>query len=152
LGGLSRMNTFDDDNETGLYEEPRRRPPREPRRRSQGRPRQSAPRKGGPPAGSNSVLRLGGLVALGIAIVVGVVLWVGSCGSSTESYSSYLAAMQPLAKDSASVGAKFATALATPGLTMESFQADLNDWKQQEQRDSVTAQRLRPPAPLQSAH
>ncbi len=146
------MNTFDDDNETGLFEEPRGRPPREPQRRSQGRPRGSAPRQGGPPGGSNSVLRLAGLVVLGIAIVVGIVLWIGSCGSSTQGYSSYLAAMQPLAKDSASVGAKFATALATPGLTMDSFQADLNDWKQQEQQDSVQAQRLQPPASLQSAH
>jgi hypothetical protein len=141
------MNTFDDHNEPGSFEEPPRRPPRDPARR----PR-STPRKGGPPAGSQSVLRLAGLVALGIAIVVGIVLWVGACGSSTQDYSSYLDSMQQLAKESASVGPKFATALATPGLTMDSFQSDLNDWKQLELQDYVKVQRLQPPASLQSAH
>lgn len=148
LGGLKRMNTFDDDNEPGLFEEPRPRPPRERARR----PQRSSPRRQGPPAGSNSVLRLAGLVALGIAIVVGFVLWIGSCGSSTQSYSSYLAAMQPLAHESARVGAKFSTAIGTQGLTMDRFQSDLSDWKQLELQDYVKAQRLQPPASLQNAH
>ena len=145
------MNTFNDDNELGLFEEPRSRPPRErPHRRSQGRPQRSGGRRSGPTPGSSAVLRLAGLIVLGIAIVLGLVL---SCsGRSKGDYSSYIAAMQPLAQNSASVGAKFATALGTPGLTMESFQSDLADWKQQELNAYVAAQRLRPPGPLQSAH
>jgi hypothetical protein len=141
------MNTFDDDNEPGFFEEPPKRPPRERR------PQRSAPRRPGPSGGgSHHALRLAGLVALGIAVVVGLVLWIGSCSSSASGYSSYLAAMQPLAQDSASVGPEFATALGTPGLTMQSFQSDLARWSQREQKDYVAAQRLRPPGPLQSAH
>lgn len=138
------MNTFNDDNELGLFEEPRRRPPRERR------PQRSGPRRPGPTAGSSAVLRLAGLIVLGIAIVFGLVL--ACSGQSKGNYSSYIDAMQPLAQSSAGVGAKFATALATPGLTMESFQSDLADWKQQELNAYVAAQRLQPPAPLQSAH
>jgi len=143
------LNTFDDDNELGLFDEPRRRPPRDRARR----PQRSGPRRAGPSADSNSILRLAGLIALGIAIVLGFVLWVGSCsGRSKGDYSAYIAAMQPLAQDSASVGANFATALGTSGLTMETFQSDLTDWSKQEQGDYVAAQRLVPPGPLQSAH
>ncbi|HUZ16567.1 MAG TPA: hypothetical protein VMU72_10405 [Gaiellaceae bacterium] len=139
------MNTFDDDNELGLFGEPRR-PPRDRARR----PQRGGERRPGTPAGSRSVLRLAALLAGGMAIVFGLVL---SCsGQSKGDYSAYIAAMQPLAQDSASVGAKFATALGTRGLTMESFQADLTDWSKQEQADYVAAQRLMPPGLLQSAH
>ena len=149
------MNTFNDDNELGLFEEPPRRPPRDrgrgPQRSGQRRPN---PRQPGPPAGSNATtLRLAGLVALGIVVVVGFVLWVGSCsGSSQQSYASYLSAMQPLAQDSAKVGKDFATALSTSGLTLESFKSDLASWSAQEKVDYLAAQRLRPPGPLQSVH
>jgi hypothetical protein len=146
------MNTFDDDNELGVSDEPPGGPPRGRARRSSQRRSQRSANGPRPAAGSNPVLRLAGLVALGIAVVVGFVLLIGSCGSSAEGYSSYLAAMQPLAQDSASVGPEFATALATPGLTMQTFQSDLTRWSQQEQKDYLAAQRLRPPGPLQSAH
>jgi hypothetical protein len=140
------LNSFDDDIELGLFEAPRRRPPRDRERR----PQRGGPRRAGPTAGSNAVLRLAGLVAIAIAIVFGLVL---ACSSQSKGdYSAYIAAMRPLAHDSASVGAKFATALATPGLTLDSFKADLTSWSKQEQDDYVAAQRLQPPGPLQSAH
>ena len=146
---MHRLNTFDDDNEGGIFEEPRRRPPRERARR----PERGGARRPGPAAGKNSVARLAGLVALGIAIVFVLVLAIASCGGgSKQDYSSYIDAMAPLAKSSAGVGAEFATALATPDLTMQSFQADLTNWSKEEQADYVAAQRLQPPGPLQSAH
>jgi hypothetical protein len=140
------MNTVDDDNELGIYDDERStRPPREPARRSE--------RSGPPAGGSNSGLRLAGLVVLGIAIAAGLVLWISSCSSdSKQSYTSYLNAMTPLAQNSASVGAQFAHVLPTSGLTMDDFQKDLANWSRQEQADYVAAQRLRPPGPLQSAH
>ena len=143
------MNTFDDDNnEVSFFDEPRRRPPRDRARR----PQRSGPRRTGPTA-SAGVLRLAGLIALAIAVVFGFVLWISSCsGQSKGDYTAYIAAMEPLAQDSAKVGAKFATALGTPGLTMRTFQSNLADWSRQEQADYVAAQRLLPPGPLQSAH
>ncbi len=143
------LNTFDDDNELGFFEEPRRRPPRDRSRR----PQRSGPRRPGPPAASNGVLRLAGLVALGIAIVFGFVLWVSSCsGQAKGDYTSYITAMTQLAKDSASVGNAFSKEVGTSGLTMQAFESDLTSWAQQEQADYVKAQRLQPPGPLQSAH
>jgi hypothetical protein len=145
------MNSFDDDNELGFFEEPRRRPPRDRSRRgSERRPQRAAPRRSGPPTAPNGVLRLAGLLALGIAIVVGLV--VSCSGGSKGAYSSYLTAMKALAQDSASVGPKFAAALGTPTLTLAGFEADLTSWSKQEQDDYVAAQRLQPPGPLQSAH
>ncbi len=103
--------------------------------------------------GSNGLLRLAGLIALAILIVFGFALWISSCsGQSKGDYTSYIAAMEPLARDSASVGAKFARALGTPGLTMQTFKSDLVSWSRQEQADAVSAQRLVPPGPLQSEH
>ena len=149
---MHRLNTFDDDNEAPLFDEPSRRPPRD-RTRRQRSGRRSGPGGAGPTAGSNSVLRLAGLVVLAILIVFGLVFWISSCsGSSTQSYTSYIDAMQPLARSSASVGGEFAKALGTPGLTMQSFQSDLARWSQQEQQDYISAQRLLPPGSLQSAH
>jgi hypothetical protein len=137
---LHGLNTFDDDNEVQPFDEQRERPQRR------------SPRRAKPTPGSHSALRLAGLVALGIAIAFGLVFWIDSCGSSSQSYTSYIDAMQPLAKSSANVGKEFANALGTPRLTMAGFQADLARWSQLEQNDYVAAQRLRPPGPLQSAH
>ena len=137
------MNTFDDDSEQGFFDEPRRRPPRR-------RPQRSGPRRPGPSAGSTSVFRLAGLIALALAIAFGLVL--ACSGQSKADYSAYINAMKPLATDSATVGDEFATALSTPNLTMQSFQADLAGWLQREKTDYLKAQRLRPPGPLQSAH
>ncbi len=145
------MNSFDDDNELGFFEEPRRRPPRDRPRRTnpQRRPQRRDPRRPAPPAGPN-LLRLAGLLALGIAIIVGLV--VSCSGGSKGDYSSYLTAMRGLGQDSASVGPEFAAALGTPGLTIDTFESDLTKWAAQEQADYVKAQRLLPPGPLQSAH
>lgn len=143
------LNTFDDDNEGGFFDETRRRPPRGRARR----PQRSGPRRAGPEVGSNGVLRLAGLIALGIAIVFGFVLWIGSCsGQPKQDYTSYIDAMRPLARRSASVGKDFATALGTSGLTMQSFQSHLSAWSREQKADYVAAQRLQPPGPLQSAH
>lgn len=148
---MHRLNTFDDDNEPELFDEQRGRPSRRrPPRSTQRRPQRGGPRRAGPAAGSNSVLRLAGLVAIAIAIVFGLVL--ACSGRSKGDYATYLQAMQPLAQKSASVGKEFATALVTPGLTMAAFQSKLTGWAQQEKADYVAAQRLRPPGPLQSAH
>jgi hypothetical protein len=137
---LHGLNTFDDDSGAQPYEE------------QSERPRRSGPRRSGPTSGAHGALRLAGLVVLGIVIVFGLVFWIDSCGSSSQSYTSYIDAMQPLAKSSASVGKEFATALGTPSLTLQGFQSDLARWAQVEQNDYVAAQKLLPPGPLQSAH
>jgi len=95
-------------------------------------------------------------VALAIAVVVGVVFWVGSCQGQSrhDEYKSYMDSVQPIAQSSAATGT---TALANelssnPKLTLPELQAKLAQWSAQQQRNYNEALRLVPPAPLQAAH
>jgi hypothetical protein len=93
-------------------------------------------------------------VALAIAVVVGLVFWVGSCQgkSKHDEYASYMNKLLPLARDSAQAGTSFANALGSAKLTLAGLQSKLELWSRQEQQDYSDALRLRPPGPLQAAH
>jgi hypothetical protein len=147
------MNTFDDDTELDFFEEPKtlERPAR-PRRR--GRPEGSGPRRPTAPPGAVGLARLAGLVALAIAVIVGLVFWVGSCQgqSKHDEYASYLAKITPLAQSSARVGTDFANQLTVRSLTLTDLEAKLGAWSHQEQLDYAAAQQIRPPGPLQADH
>jgi hypothetical protein len=95
-------------------------------------------------------------VALAIAVVVGIVFWVGSCQgqSRQDEYKAYMDNVQPIAQSSAATGT---TALANelssnPKLTLPQLQSKLAQWSAQQQRNYNEALRLVPPAPLQAAH
>jgi hypothetical protein len=151
------VSTRDDGTDLEFFDEPetleapgrprkRRKPPRG------GGPRRPAP----PPAGTVALARLAGLVALAIAVVVGVVFWVGSCQGQSrhDEYKTYMDNVQPIAQSSAATGT---TALANelsshPKLTLAELQAKLAQWSAQQQRNYNEALRLVPPAPLQAAH
>lgn len=101
-----------------------------------------------------ALARLAGLVALAIAIVVGLVFWVGSCQGKTkhDEYASYMNDLRPIAQSSAGAGTAFANALGSAKLTLTGLQSKLEQWSRQEQQDYDDALRLRPPGPLQVAH
>ena len=95
-------------------------------------------------------------MALAIAVVVGIVFWVGSCQGQSrhDEYKSYMDSVLPIAQSSAATGT---TALANelssnPKLTLPQLQAKLAQWSAQQQRNYNEALRLVPPAPLQAAH
>ena len=149
------MSTFDDGTELEFFDEPetleapgrqrrRIRPPRP------GGPRRPAP----PPPGAVALARLAGLVALAIAVVVGLVFWVGSCQgkSKHDEYASYMNELRPIAQSSAAAGTAFANALGSAQLTLTGLQSKLELWSRQEQQDYDDALRLRAPGPLQAAH
>ena len=103
-----------------------------------------------------ALARLAGLVALAIAVVVGIVFWVGSCQGQSrhDEYKSYLDSVQPIAQSSAATGT---TALvnelnSNPKLTLAGLQSKFAQWSAQQQRSYNEALRLVPPAPLQAAH
>ena len=98
--------------------------------------------------------RLAGLVALAIAVVVGLVFWVGSCQGQSrhDEYASYMEDVRPIAQSSAATGTAFVNALGSPNLTVSDLQAKLGQWSRQQQQAYDTALRLRPPGPLQAAH
>jgi hypothetical protein len=148
------VSTFDDETQVEFFDEPetleapgrqrrRIRPPRA------GGPRRPTP----PPPGAVALARLAGFVALAIAIVVGLVFWVGSCQgkSKHDEYASYMNDLRPIALSSAQDGADFANSLSSQTLTVVGLQAKLQLWSRHQQQDYDDALRLRPPGPLQAA-
>jgi len=148
------VSAFDDETQVEFFEEPETL--ESPRRRRRMRPqRPGGPRRPSPPPpGAVALARLAGLVALAIAVVVGLVFWVGSCQgkSKHDEYASYMNKLLPLARDSAQAGTSFANALGSAKLTLAGLQSKLELWSRQEQQDYSDALRLRPPGPLQAAH
>jgi hypothetical protein len=149
------VSTYDDETELEFFEEPETlEAPGRRRRRVRptrgGGPRRPAP----PPPGTVALARLAGFVALAIAIVVGLVFWVGSCqGPSThDEYKSYMDSVQPIAQSSASSLAAYTKQLGSPKLTLADLQSKLGLWSRQQQEDYNKALRLVPPAQLQAAH
>ncbi len=151
------MSTYDDD-ETDLefFEEPATlEAPERPRRRIRS-PRGGGPRRPSPPPpGAVALARLAGLVALAIAVVVGLVFWVGSCQgqSKHDEYKAYMDKVKPIAQSSAATGTTaLSRELNSPKLTLADLQSKLALWSRQQQQDYNEALRLVPPGPLQAAH
>jgi len=151
------VSTYDDD-ETDLefFEEPATlEAPGRPRRRIRS-PRGGGPRRPSPPPpGAVALARLAGLVALAIAVVVGLVFWVGSCQgqSKHDEYKAYMDKVLPIAQSSAATGTTaLSRELNSPKLTLADLQSKLALWSRQQQQDHDEALRLVPPGPLQAAH
>jgi hypothetical protein len=152
------VSSYDDGNDLEFFDEPEtRETPGRPRRRSRtpsggGGPRRPSP----PPAGAVALARLAGLVALGIAVVVGIVFWVGSCQGQSrhDEYKAYMQDVQPIAQSSAATGttALVNYANANAKLTLAQLQSKFAQWSAQQQQYYNEALRLVPPAQLQAAH
>src|SRR5437870_1484923 len=116
------VSTYDDETPLEFFEEPETvESPGRPRRRLRP-PRGGGPRRPSPPpAGAVALARLAGLVALAIAVVVGLVFWVGSCQGKSrhDEYASYMNSVRTIAQSSASTGtAALSTELNSPKLTL----------------------------------
>jgi hypothetical protein len=120
-----------------------------------GGPRGGGPRRPlGTPHGIMPLLRLGGLVALAILVVVLLAVWVQGCaGQDDESaYGDYLAGVGDVGSDSAKIGSDLATLLTTPGLAQTELETKLGGFVQRQQLDVERARDLDPPGPLTPAH
>jgi hypothetical protein len=163
------VSTFDDDDiEFDFFDEPqtqeatqRRRLPRlerpRPRRDGSGsgsgdRPPPRQPLM--PAAGVTPLLRLLGLIAAIIFIVVLLVFWAKSCqGSGKHSaYESYMNQVRTLANGSDQIGREFAGKLTTPGIKSSQLQSDVSGLAQQAQQEVAQAQSINPPGPLRIEH
>jgi hypothetical protein len=151
------VSTYDDDQtDLEFFEEPATlEEPGRPRRRIRS-PRGGGPRRPSPPPpGAVALARLAGLVALAIAVVVGLVFWVGSCQgqSKHDEYKAYMDKVKPIAQSSAATGTTaLSRELNSPKLTLADLQSKLALWSRQQQQDYNEALRLVPPGPLQAAH
>ena len=128
------MSDFGDDIEFDFFDEPKPRED-EPRRRpakrlgGAGGPPRRAVR---PPRGFTPLLRLAGLIAFAILIVVVLVFWVQSCqGASKQSaYQNYMAQVSTIAQDSEQTGKELNNLLATPGLKEADLESKLASFAQ----------------------
>lgn len=151
------MTSYDDEIELDFFQQPEPETlesPRRPRRRIAPARRRGGPRRPAPPPATVALARLAGLVALAILVVVGLVFWVGACGTKSghSAYVSYVESLQPIAQSSAHVGGRLANELGSAKLTTAGLETKLAAWSKLEQEDYDAAQRLRPPGPLQTAH
>jgi hypothetical protein len=142
------MSDFGDDIEFDFFDEPETR---------ENAPRQRAPRRPGgprrpvrPPAGFTPLLRLAGLIAFAILIVVLLAFWVHSCqgASRRNAYRNYMKKVALIGKNSEQVGRDFNALLTTPGLKEADLEQKLASFAQQEQLNKTQAETLRPPGPL----
>jgi hypothetical protein len=149
------VSSYDDDTELEFFEEPETLEAPERQRRRMRPPRPGGPRRPpAPPPGAVALARLAGLVALAIAVVVGLVFWVGSCQgkSKHDEYASYMNSVRPIAQASAATGTTAFANVVLGKLSLAGLQSKLEQWSGQQQRLYDEALRLRPPGPLQAAH
>jgi hypothetical protein len=125
------------------------RPPRQPPRRPTGRPP-----SGRPPVGVTPLVRLAGLIAFAILIIVLLVFWISSCqGAGKKSaYRHYLEKVAVVAKDSAQIGRELNDALTTQGIKFGELNTKLSGLAQREQQNVAAARDLSPPGPLRLEH
>jgi len=107
-----------------------------------------------PSAGFTPLLRLLGLIAFAILIVVLLLLWVQSCQEDKkhDAYSEYMTSMSAVARDSERVGRELSDALTTPGIKPAELQKQLTGLAQQQEIGVDRARKLDPPGPLLDAH
>jgi hypothetical protein len=153
------LSTREDDFEFDFFDEPdeetitqRRGPVRAPQR-PKGKSR--GPRRpSGPPSGFTPILRLVGLIALAILVVVLLVFWIQGCqnDAKTTAYKNYMADVSAIAKASTQTARSLNNALVTPGIKQAELVQKLNGLAQQEQQNVSRAQSLDPPGHLRDVN
>jgi CARDB protein len=128
-------------------------PPREPVQAGGGRPPRRPP-MARPPVGLTPLLRLAGLIAFAILIIVLFVFWISSCqgASKKNSYKRYMDRVSVVAKDSEQIGRELNDALTTPGIKFAELNTKLSGLAQQEQQDVAAVRATSPPGPLRLQH
>jgi hypothetical protein len=100
------------------------------------------------------LLRLLGLVAVAVAILVFFGLLIQSCASTSkhDAYSHYMAQVATIARSSAGDGQQVSTALTTPGAKIATLVGKLDGIAEQERQNVAAARRLNPPGRLRPQH
>jgi hypothetical protein len=153
------VTTRDDDFEFDFFDEPdeetvtqRRRPVRSPPKPGRGPRRPRGP--AGPPGGLTPILRLVGLIAAAILVVVLLVFWIQGCQNDAKAraYRNYMADVSAIAKASRQTGTTLNSVLVTPGIKEKDLETRINGLAQQEQQNVARAQSLDPPGRLREAN
>ena len=106
------------------------------------------------PGNLTPLLRLVGLIALAILIVVLLAVWVEGCASDrkTERYRDYMTDIGAIGNASARLGQQLSTTLTTPALKLEDLDAKLGGFVQTAESQVQAAEDLGSPGPLHDAH
>jgi hypothetical protein len=154
------MSERDDDIEFDFFEEEPatqeatvRRPAIRPRQ-GDGPPPRRPPVRMRPPQGFTPLLRLVGLIAFAILIVVLLVFWVQSCrgASKRNSYEDYMRDVAAVGTGSAQIGRELNTLLTTPGLRENELQSRLGGFAQRAGQLVSQAQEIDPPGRMRPFH
>jgi hypothetical protein len=149
------MSERDTDIDFDFFDEPETREATQrrtiPPRRAGGPPRRPPIR---PRPGVTPLLRLVGLIALAIFLVVLLVLWVDSCrGASKHSeYANYVSSVKNVASGSAQIGRELNDVLTTPGIKTADLETKLLGLAEREDQYAQQAERINPPGPLRNEH
>jgi CARDB len=102
------------------------------------------------PQGVTPLLRLIGLVAFAILVVVLLVLWAQGCSSDRKrtDYSTAMADLGTIGSSSAKIGSNLAELLTTPGLKQAELETSLGGLIQREQQNVESATNTDVPGPL----
>jgi hypothetical protein len=141
------MTERDTDIEFDFFEEPETREAARPDR---------PPVRGGPrppirtPQGFTPLLRLVGLIAFAIVIVLLLVYAVEGCQSSSKhaKYANYMSKVSQIASNSHSIGTRLVSLLGQPGVKASDVQNKLAGLARDEQQDVDTARAINPPGRL----
>jgi hypothetical protein len=145
------MNEYDSDIEFDFFEDVETREEAAPQERKGARPPGGPPprRPSGGPA-LTPTLRLVGLIAFAIVVIVLLVFWVQSCssGSKKDSYSTYMGDVTTISRDSDTIGDQLSKALITPGIKSNALAATIDGLATRQQQGLSSAEGLKPPTPL----
>jgi len=100
------------------------------------------------------LLRLVGLVAFAILIVVLLVFWGQSCRAADkrDAYREYMSSVRQIAEASEQIGQELNTTLTTPGIKQDELEQSLSGFTQQQEQGISRARDLGPPGLLRLQH
>jgi hypothetical protein len=144
------MNERDADIDFDFFEEPETReaaPPERPARRGPRPPVR-------PPTNLTPLLRLVGLIAFAILIVVLLVRWGEGCAASSkhDKYAHYMTKVSEIAGRSQQIGREYNDLLTTPDVKQADLQRKLADFARREELDVEAARGIDPPGRLRDEH
>jgi hypothetical protein len=122
---------------------------------SRARPQRRGPRPPArPPAGFTPLLRLVGLIAFAILIVVLLVFWVQSCRAADkrDTYREYMGEVRAVARDSQQIGRELNTLLTTPGIKLAELEEQLGGLTQRQEQGITQAREVDAPGSLREQH
>jgi hypothetical protein len=147
------MTESDSDIDFDFFEDLETREEPAPAERARGGRPPGQPPPARPPARGPALtptLRLIGLIAFAILVIVLLVFWIQSCQSAgkQESYENYMQSVSTVAREEDATGRQLTQALTTPGIRSNELAARIDGLAQRVQQNLTSVEQLKPPGAL----